>query len=1284
MAKRKVLNGKPLAGSPHVCRAILIGLAMSLAVVPLAAKEFNVISGDPDRTITAAEVSEIIASGEDVIKTGGGRLVIDKSLKGWKGELRVEEGYLRATHNQSFGDTNKGTVVISGATLEFESSENLLFGKEQFTVSGIGVDGCGALRHTSTTKDQWRAVFENIRLAGNTRFGGTPYGSGLSYRRWDIRGGQGTLDMGGYDLEIVCQFGIAGATIVNPGNITVTGSKSTFCLEGANARLGGNSSNKLTIGPDALLSSQAFGPAIEWTVELDGCTCNEQTASEDMTRGRFNGPVNITANGAKFSGGSDRHWAFAGPVSVAGEVATGGNINLFVIQDADDASSSRLDVLQTLRSNAKSTQIDSNLKIALYTTAGSAAAPLVSGGDLGGDHRKIFLAGTSALSLTGNQDGTRYMQANGYVKITGADKTHMFRDLAVAGDATLDISGAGVVDIRTNTLNIGTTYPGLARMRIADTILSTNWQERVKGGSSPLLIGPTRKISGSSYEFSTYRTSRGVMEICAGAAVTNFIHVGRIPVTPSSTADKDAAANCHGSLFMRGGELLLPAAPSGEYIYHYVGSQASGFFETSGGLTVIRGLFYPGASQRGCGLWYHKGGYTRAEQGTGVIFGQYSRSDYPSRGVYYHTGGTNENWGPFVSGKTLYDASNAANRDHFTVAGGFMNIDNGVDLAGAPHARTILNLNGGVFRALFTQVLTNENQTSIGSGSNKPLDDTKAWVNFNGGTYRYRRNPDKGSRKAYKAESFFYGDPDRLRITSFGQGAIFDTAGHDANLDHAVTAPYGNGLLSLALPEGVTFDDWAFAGAPYVEISGDGEGAAAVAEFDSVNGRVTGLTVTSPGCGYSTMEAKLIRGGYTNEVPLVCTLGTPTPGGLAKTGNGVLRLNVANTYGGRTRVEMGTLMACHEDAIPAGSDVEIAGGTLDAGGFEKSYGAISATSGSIENASGTFTSLVKTGPGVFMLGGSLATSAPIEVREGTLRLPVKVPGLVCGEKIYATGAATTEYDNAIPLSGLGTDLTPSLAYVTTSGGYYQPRHLVTYSGHIWNRSGADRELTFAFAFDDVLKIFIDGTRVSAQKYGSASWGALYLATTTLSPGSHSILIQLYNSVGEGGAVSYRNVSGCVGWTADIVGLAYNPNGGSSTNGADYVHIADPGDGSLLTAYPYDGTTMPSFPMLKMHPGTTLDLLGGEYVLTNEMSVTSEVFSDPVKIEGRLVFGRGAALTVEDIDLLGREQAPYPVLEASGGFGGTLPEAGDRWRFKLANDGKRLLLVPMRGSMISFR
>ena len=56
-----------------------------LAAGTLAAMTVNVESTDPDRTITAAEASALVSSGEDLVKTGGGRFIIDRSLKGYKG-----------------------------------------------------------------------------------------------------------------------------------------------------------------------------------------------------------------------------------------------------------------------------------------------------------------------------------------------------------------------------------------------------------------------------------------------------------------------------------------------------------------------------------------------------------------------------------------------------------------------------------------------------------------------------------------------------------------------------------------------------------------------------------------------------------------------------------------------------------------------------------------------------------------------------------------------------------------------------------------------------------------------------------------------------------------------------------------------------------------------------------------------------------------------------------------------------------------------------------------------
>ena len=158
---------------------ISVALCGLMAAGTLSAMTIDVGPTDPDRTITAAEASALVSSGEDLVKTGGGRFIIDRSLKGYKGEIRVEGGYLQALHNEAFGDIDKGTVISSGATLEFKhDTEYLAFGNEQFTVSGIGVDGCGALRHIGLVKSQWTAVFQKVKLAGDTRFGGVKTSSG--------------------------------------------------------------------------------------------------------------------------------------------------------------------------------------------------------------------------------------------------------------------------------------------------------------------------------------------------------------------------------------------------------------------------------------------------------------------------------------------------------------------------------------------------------------------------------------------------------------------------------------------------------------------------------------------------------------------------------------------------------------------------------------------------------------------------------------------------------------------------------------------------------------------------------------------------------------------------------------------------------------------------------------------------------------------------------------------------------------------------------------------------
>lgn len=1251
-------------------------LSVWLAAGTLAAMTVNVESTDPDRTITAGEVSTLVSSGEDLVKTGGGRFIIDRSLKGYKGEIRVEGGYLQVLHNEAFGDVDKGTIISSGATLEFKNdSEYIAFGNEQFTVSGIGVDGCGAFRHIGLVKSQWTAVFQKVKLADDTRFGGVTNASG-SYLRWDIRGSQGTFDMQGHTLEIVAQFGLAGVNVVNPGNIVVTGTNSTFCLENTAAKMGGSSANTLTMGPGTIFSSQQFGPALEWSVVLDGCTCNEQKTTDNFTgHACLNGPVTVTSRGAKFTGYNNRHWSFGGDVTLDGEISSNNNgIRLVVIQKADDEPGARRGVYQAVRDHVQAGQLDSSVRVMLHTAGATEAAPYASGGDLGMESLNLHLTAGSALAFAGSQDWTRYYQTDGYVKMSGADKTHNFTNVSVSGNATLDWVDMGRVDIQTNALIVGAAYPSIARLKIADTVLATNWPNKVKNGFTPLTVGARPNTTASGSGVAAYSKSRGILEIGAGAIVTNMLWMG---YAESST---EANSTCHGSIFVRGGELTSIGADSR---YNFVGRTGSGYQEVSSGSFVAKSWFYLGGGQRGRGIFCQKGGSVLFET-TGLVMGQYSSRANPSAGVYYLKNGTTTSWGPVILGKTKWDQGNAGSRDQVTIADGTLSVDYGIDLAGEPYARATLNLNGGVLFANFAQVLTNELQTLIATGGNLDLPDTFAWVNFNGGTFRRRTSTKQfiKNHPGYQAESFFYGDPARLRITSYGKGAIFDTYNQTLKLDHSVTAPSGQGLLALALPEGTTIADWTFAGAPYIEIAGDGEGATAVAEYDSANGRVTGFTVTAPGHNYTTMTASLVRGGYTNAIPLVCTLGAPTPGGLVKTGAGTLNLMVANTYGGPTCVKQGVLRACHADAIPAGSELEFAGGTLDAGGYEKAFGAISASSGTLVNVAGTCASFEKTGAGEFFFDVPLAVQdGVLDVKEGTLRLAQKQPGLFVGDKEYANNTIGNEALSRLDiLTGRGVELFPSLAYEPASSGFYENFHLVTYSGYVWNHEPTNVTWTFAFTFDDEANVAINGVLLPKKSVtGSNAWGTLRLASGELRPGANQFALQLYNATSSGGMI--QHATGSVNWRSDIYGFAYNPNGGSSTNGNDYARMVDPGDGSLFTTARDGG---PAYRTLKMYPGTALDFGGAAYSFTNELQVSSAVFTEPIQVVGTFAFGAGATVNVTDLAALDEDQAPYTILRTTGGVTGDFPSMGNRWFLKASSDGKDLLLDAIRGTVILFR
>ncbi|MBQ5795872.1 MAG: hypothetical protein IIW14_07775, partial [Kiritimatiellae bacterium] len=146
-------------------------------------------------------------------------------------------------------------------------------------------------------------------------------------------------------------------------------------------------------------------------------------------------------------------------------------------------------------------------------------------------------------------------------------------------------------------------------------------------------------------------------------------------------------------------------------------------------------------------------------------------------------------------------------------------------------------------------------------------------------------------------------------------------------------APEGNGVESIALPEDIANAvAWEFTAAPTVEIvdpTGVGTGATAVAIFDTVEGKVTGIKVLNRGSNYASAQATISRGGQANKWTVDASVSPNISGGFEKRGEGTLTVDQVCTYSGLTKVSGGTLKLDVNGAINASSGIVLAGGTLD-------------------------------------------------------------------------------------------------------------------------------------------------------------------------------------------------------------------------------------------------------------------------------------------------------------------------------------------------------------------
>lgn len=205
------------------------------------------------------------------------------------------------------------------------------------------------------------------------------------------------------------------------------------------------------------------------------------------------------------------------------------------------------------------------------------------------------------------------------------------------------------------------------------------------------------------------------------------------------------------------------------------------------------------------------------------------------------------------------------------------------------------------------------------------------YVNFDGGVFKYLERdvvPRECSDDLFG--NTFRSDDGNTRpkfVTVYSGGMTVDTAGADKMFSAPLLKPKSGGVMALSLPGGASHLD-GYITAPFVDIKGVGQGATAVAIFDSATRRVTGVKVTSPGWGYAqgSTIATLSQCGQrpVDAVVLDVTVGDPAQtGGFTKRGAGNLTLTAANEILGPVSVEGGTLTIAKGASIDSTAPVSI-------------------------------------------------------------------------------------------------------------------------------------------------------------------------------------------------------------------------------------------------------------------------------------------------------------------------------------------------------------------------
>lgn len=830
--------------------AVIASATLRAAVldVPVASGTQNGYTGEQLAAIAGGEVTEIR-------KTGAGTLV-SSGIKTFTGTIRVAAGVMKVSDATGLGTSAGPTVVEAGATLHFDSlsSGYTTYKSERYELAG---DGCNA--SPAETNGAIRITGTTCQLSHLTLTADASIRSEKGFHFYDD--GDSTIDMGGKVLRLYSadtgnldvEWKLDG--IVNPGHLEVHNAR---YFRPVGSPLAGGGDHEVRLYGRAGLLLESIKENKTWSI----VRCGGGGFYQIGNSATWNGPLENRNVSSAFamSVGAGKTLTFNGPLRGMGGFLKDAHLGTVVLNGTNTftgvfevkggglvlgceaaASDSILDrfsftvltvglgltaktdvwpqgwsatafsgVLESFRTAAKK-----NVSVSLHARTGdSAVVPVTFTGDYSSTPVGAVEGGATACAATFADSPNLHVIARDTLTITrpeGSDGCGALGGFTVS-DGTLAFDEAGFVDFGTGTFTLGANN-------------SSRYTSLNVGAGTVL----GRSDTGGGYIALPYSadTAGAMMEVAAGAIVTNLIHFSM------------GSTRSAGSLYVRGGEVYAPY--TGSHIGH-IGSRGQGCIAVTDGRFTATGFVYLGMNGSGVGQIEVSGGtFSVLNESYALYVG------VAGTGVVYQTGGT-------VSSPLMNVASSAFNNDvlsgygAYTIAGesAVTEISGRVSLGSRKAGTALLNLNGGVFEA----------GSIAKSASAGP--DARAYVNIDGGTVRMTDDTTN-----------LFGRVDAVTVCA--GGATIDTDGHDVAVDVPFTAP-GTGAFAS-----ITVDAAAFAGtvcAPYIVIEGDGEGASAVAQFDPDTRTVTGVTVTSPGRGYTaenTTVKAVYRGRVKTEAPFDIT-----------------------------------------------------------------------------------------------------------------------------------------------------------------------------------------------------------------------------------------------------------------------------------------------------------------------------------------------------------------------------------------------------------------------------